>query len=66
MSINAEANDICIVFGICDDLGKITEIDLEGQRNTASVVHTTPRVPRISLSLDLVLMQLNISQVVLR
>ena len=44
------ANDFCLVFGICDYLGKINEIALESRPNTASV-----------LSLDLI-MQLTISQ----
>ena len=38
----SSANDICIVFGIYDCLGKIDEIDFQSQSNTASVV-LTPR-----------------------
>ena len=38
MDLISSANDICIVFRICDYLGKIDVIDLESQRNTASVV----------------------------
>ena len=36
----SSANDFCIVFGICDYLGKIVEINLESRRNTVSVVLT--------------------------
>ena len=36
----SSANDFCIVFGICDYLGKINEIDFESRRNTALVVLT--------------------------
>ena len=44
MDLISSANDFCIVFGICDYLGKINEIDFdESRRNTASVV-LTPRV----------------------
>ena len=43
MDLISSANDFSIIFGICDYLGKIDEIDLESQRNTASVV-LTPRV----------------------
>ena len=43
--ISAESCPIaaCNVFGICDCLGKVNEIDLESRRNTDSVV-LTPRV----------------------
>ena len=43
MDLISSVNDICIEFGICDHLRKITYIDLERQRNTASVV-LTPRI----------------------
>ena len=45
MDLISAANDISILFGICDYLGKIHEIDVESQRNTASVV-LPPRTPR--------------------
>ena len=45
MELISSANDICIVFGMCACLGKINEIDMESQRNTASVV-LTPRVSK--------------------
>ena len=39
MDLISSANDFCIVFGICDFLGKINEIDFdESRRNTASVL----------------------------
>ena len=38
----SSASGFFFVFGICDYLGKINEIDLESRRNTASVV-LTPR-----------------------
>ena len=34
----SSANDIYILYGICDYLGKINQIGLESRRNTASVV----------------------------
>ena len=34
----SSANDICVVFGTCDYLYKMNEIDLQSQRNTASIV----------------------------
>ena len=43
MDLISSANDFCIVFGICDHLGKINEIDFESRRNKASVV-LAPRV----------------------
>ena len=43
MDLMSSANDFCIVFGICDDPGKVNEMDLESRRNKASVV-LTPRV----------------------
>ena len=43
MDLISSPSDICIVFGICDYLGKINEIDIESRRNNASVV-LTPRV----------------------
>ena len=43
MDFISSASGFCIVFGICDFLGKSNEIDLGGRRSTASVV-LTPRV----------------------
>ena len=65
MDLISSANDICIAFGICDYLGKFNEIDVESRRNSASVVPYS-KSRRTSLSLDLGLLQLKMSQVVLR
>ena len=65
MDLISPANDLRIVFGICDYLGKFSEIDVESRRNSASVVPYS-KSRRTSLSLDLGLLQLKMSQVVLR
>ena len=44
MDLISSAKDICIVFGICDHLGKINKDDLESRQNTTSVF-LTPRIP---------------------
>ena len=44
MYLVSSAYDICIVFGMCDCLQKINEINIESQRNTASAV----LIPRVS------------------
>ena len=43
MNLISSADDFCIVFGRCDYLEKIKEINLESRRNTALVVFT-PKV----------------------
>ena len=40
-------NDICIVFGLCDYLGKISEIELEHQSNTTRIPETPPSVSTV-------------------
>ena len=64
MDLISSANDICIAFGICDYPGKLGEIDVESRRNSASVVPYS-KSRRTSLSLDLGLLQLKMSQAVL-
>ena len=49
MDFTSSANDMYIVFRICDCLGNFQEIDLGSRRNTASVVLT----PRISVTINL-------------
>ena len=63
MDLVSSANDICVVFGICDHLGKVNDIDPESQRNTVSVV-LPPRIPETFNLLDN--MQLKIPPVMLR
>ena len=65
MDLTSSANDLCIAFGICDYLGKFSEIGVESRRNSASVVPCS-KSRRTSLSLDLGLLQLRMSEVVLR
>ena len=50
MDLISSANDICIAFGICDYLGKFSEIDVESRRNSASVVLTPSLGERHSAS----------------
>ena len=63
MDLVSSANDVCIVFGICDYLGKVNDIDPESQRNTVSVI-LPPRIPETFDLLDN--MQLKIPPVLLR
>ena len=49
MDLISSSSDFCTVFGICDYLGKINEIEFQSPRNTASVVFT----PRVSVSVTL-------------
>ena len=65
MDLIGSANDLWIAFGICDYLGKFSEIDVESRRKSALVVPDS-KYRRTSLSLDLGLLQLKMSQVVLR
>ena len=62
MGLISSAKDICMVFGICDDLGKINEFDIERQRYTASCL-LLQESRRGSIYFDN--MQLNICQVTL-
>ena len=50
MDLISAANDICILSGICDYLGKISKDDLESRENTASVVLTPGVSENASLS----------------
>ena len=43
MDFTSSANDMCIVFRICDHLRNFDEIDRGSRRNTASVL-LTPRI----------------------
>ena len=46
------ANDFCDVFGICDCLGKINEIDLESRQKMRLQLFLLPECRRPSLCLD--------------
>ena len=50
MDLIRSANDICIAFGICDYPGKLSEIDVESRRNSASFVLTPSLGERHSAS----------------
>ena len=63
MDLISSANDICIAFGICDYLGKFSEIGVESRRNSASVVPYSKSRRTFSAS-DLGLLQLRMSEVV--
>ena len=51
MGLIRSAKDICVVFGICDDLGKVDEIYFERQRYTAKVVFLLQESRRVSIIL---------------
>ena len=63
MDLVSSANDVCIVFGICDHLVKVNHIDPQSQRNTVLVV-LPPRIPETFNLFDN--MQLKIPPVMLR
>ena len=43
MHLISSANDRCVLYGICDHLGKRNKDELESRQDSASIVHT-PRV----------------------